>query len=64
MSATIAFCYEITAAGIGQIGDETFDASDGGRNMIQWLAPYPSTFCYIKTYWMISKGIHGFFHFN
>ena len=35
MSATIAFHYEITAAGIQQIGDETFDASDGGRNMIQ-----------------------------
>ncbi|KAG0614936.1 hypothetical protein M758_5G002000 [Ceratodon purpureus] len=35
MSATIAFHYEITAAGIEQIGDETFDASDGGRNMIQ-----------------------------
>jgi hypothetical protein len=41
MSATIAFRYEITAAGIEQRGDETFDASDGGRNMIQWLAPYP-----------------------
>ena len=41
MSATIAFRYEITAAGIEQRGDETFDASDGGRNMIQWFAPYP-----------------------
>lgn len=44
MSATIAFHYEITAAGIEQIGDETFDASDGGRNMIQWLVPYPLRF--------------------
>lgn len=35
MSATIAFHYEVTCAGIEQIGDETFDASDGGRNMIQ-----------------------------
>lgn len=35
ISATIAFNYEVTAAGTVQIGDETFDASDGGRNMIQ-----------------------------
>lgn len=41
MSATIAFHYEVTCAGIEQIGDETFDASDGGRNMIQWLVPHP-----------------------
>jgi len=44
MSATIAFNYEVTAAGIEQIGDETFDASDGGRNMIQWLVPSPLCF--------------------
>lgn len=48
MSATIAFQYEVTAAGIEQMGDETFDAGDGGRNMIQWLAPYPLHFLSLK----------------
>lgn len=48
MSATIAFNYEVTAAGIEQIGDDTFDASDGGRNMIQWLVPYPPNFLSIS----------------
>lgn len=35
MCATLAFQYEVTSAGVVQIGEDTFDASDGGKNMIQ-----------------------------
>ena len=34
MSATLAFGYVIAAGGIQQKGDEIYDASDGGRNLI------------------------------
>ena len=42
MSATLAFGYVITAGGIQQKGDEIYDASDGGRNLI-----LPSGRCFL-----------------